>query len=80
MEKKINETIAPIVKKKLKEFKIRNNDDVESQTDRQRQDEIEFIEDTISINEFLSEYTDSYFNGDYNHGNELGRVYAIRYV
>lgn len=60
VEKKINKAIAPIVKRKLQEFKVLNNDDLKSLTDRQKQDEMEFAEDTIRINEFLSEYTDSY--------------------
>lgn len=60
VEKKINKTIAPIVKKKLQEFKVRNNDDLKSLSDRQQQDEIEFAEDTIRLDEFLSAYSDSY--------------------
>lgn len=60
VEKKINKTIAPIVKKKLQHFNIRNNDNLEFLTDLQKQNEIEFTEDTIHINEFLSAYADSY--------------------
>ena len=60
VEKKINKTITPLVKKKLQEFKVRNNDDLQSLSNSQRQDEIAFAEDTIRINEFLSEYSDSY--------------------
>jgi uncharacterized protein YecT (DUF1311 family) len=52
--------IAPIAQKKLQEFKDRNHEMLQSLTVQQNQDEIQFTEDTIRINEFLSEYTNSY--------------------
>ena len=60
VERRINKMIAPIAQKKLQEFKDRNHEMLQSLTVQQNQDEIQFTEDTIRINEFLSEYTNSY--------------------
>ncbi|MGL4631171.1 MAG: lysozyme inhibitor LprI family protein [Leadbetterella sp.] len=60
IEKKINKSIAPIVNKKLKKFKIQKSTYLESFTKSGKQDEIEFARDTILINEFLSEYSGSF--------------------
>lgn len=53
VEAKINRAIQPIIKKKLQEIRDRYRDDLEVLTEKKRQDEIQFIEDTIRINEFL---------------------------
>lgn len=53
IEAKINRAIQPIIKKKLQEIRDRYRDDLEVLTEKKRQDEIQFIEDTIRINEFL---------------------------
>ena len=60
IETRIYRTIAPIIKKSLQDFKARHKDDLNYLSDRLRQDEIEFVEDTIRINEFLSEYSGSF--------------------
>jgi hypothetical protein len=60
VEKKINKIITPIVKKKLQDFKVRNNNELKYLKDQLKQDEIEFAEDTILIDEFLSEYVGAY--------------------
>jgi uncharacterized protein YecT (DUF1311 family) len=56
VEKNINKAISLVVNKKLQDFKVRNNSDLNYLTDRLKEDEIKFAEDTIRIQEFLSEY------------------------
>jgi uncharacterized protein YecT (DUF1311 family) len=60
IQTRIDKKIAPLVKKRVQDFKVQHKDDLKDLTDEQRKVQLEFVEDTIRINEFLSEYSDSY--------------------
>lgn len=60
IQTRIDRAISPIVKKKIQEFTNRHKDHLASLTDKHRQDELQFAEDTIYINKFLTAYSDGY--------------------
>ena len=60
IQTRIDRKIAPIVRKRLQAFREKQKDELKDLTDLQRKTRLEFVEDTIRINEFLNEYSDSY--------------------
>ena len=60
IRKRIDKKIAPIVLKKIEQYKLLNTDNGRDLSHEQKKVAFEFIRDTLYLNEFLSEYTESY--------------------
>jgi uncharacterized protein YecT (DUF1311 family) len=77
VQTRIDRKISPIVKKRLQAYKEKHKEDLSDLTDLQRKTRLEFVEDTIRINEFLTEYSDSYSSATITMGMNWGESHRL---